>query len=115
MGRALGGSFHVTFGVEVKGFRFRIRMEVIGEEGKIPTDLEALVELLKDVVTFGLSSYEYCQDGRLGTTRGVGTYDALHDTLEEDRLSLVVGVLHRGCDQAAIRRGLWSTGLVTGD
>lgn len=35
--------------------------------------------------------------GFLGRNTGGGgcTYDALYDTLEEDRLSFIVGVLHR--------------------
>lgn len=49
------GSFHVTFRVEDGEIRFKIRMEVKCEGGKTPTDLEALVELLKDVVAFSLS------------------------------------------------------------
>jgi hypothetical protein len=49
------GSFHVTFGVGDEGFGFRIRMEVKCREGKVPTNLETLVELLKDVVAFSLS------------------------------------------------------------
>ena len=39
-----------------------------------------------------------------GTRRGVGSYDAFHDPLEEDRLSFVVGVFHPG--ERTLLRGL---------
>jgi len=54
------------------GFRFRIRMEVTRKRGKVWTDLEACVELLKDVVAFSLSSRDFiCMDFLWHDTRRV--------------------------------------------
>lgn len=65
----------------------------MGRGGK-GTDLEALVELSKDIIAFRLAgSHRHFMIFRMRIRNQ--TYDALYDALEEDSLSLVVRIFHR--------------------
>ena len=88
----------LRLGLKVRvDFKFGIGMEVKERKGgEASTDLEALIELLKDIVTLSLQFISSFLSVRASsdTRRGISTYDALYDALEEDCLSFVVGVLH---------------------